>query len=284
MITVKEQLERWERRLSEAGIDCAFAESEWIYCHAANKTRGEIFFEQTRSCPEKVSAIGDAVVARRVTREPLQYILGVAPFMEFELIVTPAVLIPRPETEILVEFLLQNMPRGGRLLDVGTGSGAIALASAYGRSDIDVLALDISDDALEVAARNRAMHQLNHRVEFRRSDLLSAVDSGERFDMIAANLPYVTEQEYLELEPEVKMHEPKLALTAPDEGLALIVRLAQEAVRALKPGGVVIFELGHQQAGRLCEYLERCGCWGNIRVVPDYNRIERFVTACLKGA
>ncbi len=279
-LTVKEQLKKWEETLAQSGIECAFVESELIYCHAAEKRRGEIFFEQNQFCPEDVSAAGDEIVRRRIAREPLQYITGLAPFMDFELEVTPDVLIPRPETELLAEFVIKNLPRPGKLLDVGTGSGAIALSAAFARNDISVQAVDISPAALRVAKGNALRYKLADRVDFLQSDLLSNVDG--TFDLIAANLPYVTEDEYTELEPEVKNHEPKLALTAPQEGLELIFRLIDTAPPHLKPGGIIILEHGHNHANAIARYLESSGMWQDIKIIKDYNDVERFTSAALK--
>ncbi len=282
MFTAKELLDGWKKRLTDAGVECAFAESQWIYCHLSGKKRSEIFWEQNQPCPQSIADAGEEIVRRRIAREPLQYILGTAPFMDIELTVTPAVLIPRPETEILAEWLIKNLPSGGRMLDTGTGSGAIALSVAFARPDAEVLALDISNEALAVAAGNCRRLGLADRVHFRHSDLLSAVTRDEKFDILAANLPYVADAEYAVLEPEVREHEPKLALTADDEGLALIFRLADDTPRVLKPGGAVIFEHGHNHAPRLTAYLSAAGVWQDIKVIKDYNHVERFTAAVLR--
>lgn len=274
---VVEVLAGWAAQLAAAGIDGAGCESELIFAHYSNLPRLE--FDRLAPIDPAVRTAGSAAVARRVTREPLQYILGVAPFMNLDLEVDPAVLIPRPETELLVEFVIEKLPRGGRLLDVGTGSGAIALAVAFERPDVAATALDVSLAALAVARRNAAKYGLQNRVEFRESDLLAALDADERFDLVAANLPYVAAAEYAGLQPEVRDHEPKSALVAADGGLALIFRLAAAAPAFLRPGGRVIFEIGEGQGPRLAAALAASGWYADIKIRQDYNRFDRFVSA-----
>lgn len=201
--------------------------------------------EISDSLQEKLSAL----IQRRRKREPLQYLLGVAPFRDLMLKVTPAVLIPRPETEELVDLLLAGLPQGGTLLDLGTGSGAIALAAAFERNDAVVTAADISPAALEIARENARKCGVASRVEFCCSDLFSALP-GRKFHCIAANLPYVTDEEYPGLEPEL-FFEPRLALTAPDAGFSLIEKTARALSDHLLPEGKAFFELSPPQAPRL---------------------------------
>ena len=271
------RLDKWlqaqARRLADAGVESPQLEAEIFYAEAAGVRRGS-WFPDEKPRPQAARQT-EEWIARRVRREPLQYILGHAPFRDLELFVSPAVLIPRPETELLVDHVLQHLPRGGSLLDVGTGSGAIALATAYERPDVRVTAVDYSREALQTARRNAAKYNLD--VSFLESDLLDSVT--KVFDVIAANLPYVTEKEYETLEPEL-FFEPKLALTAPDEGLELIFRLAKTAPEHLAPGGFLIFEIGEHQAERLCRYLHTLP-YRDIAARRDYCGVQRFVSAVL---
>ncbi len=272
--TVGAVLERWRRALAGAGVEDAGWESALMYSELSGIRHTEL--QRAAAAAPEVVARGEQWVARRLRREPLQYIMGHAPFMDFELEVTPEVLIPRPETELLAEDLIRDLPRGGRLLDVGTGSGAIALSVAYARPDVTVLALEISTAALEVAARNRTRYGLDQRVTLRRSDLLAAVEEGERFDFLAANLPYIAEEEYAGLQPEVRDFEPKLALTAPEGGLGLILELARQAPPHLKPGAGLMFEIGWRQGKTLADALRRMG-YCDVTVRRDYAGLDRFV-------
>jgi len=217
-----------------------------------------------------------AILERRKKHEPLQYILGHAPFMDLDLEVTPAVLIPRCETEILCEKLISALPRGGTLLDVGTGSGAIALSVAFARPDVQVLAVDISEAALEVAERNAKKYALAN-VMFRLSDLGGALKEEELFDRIAANLPYVSGAEYAWCAPEITQFEPKLALVAEENGLALEKRAARELKAHLKPGGELIFEFSPEQREEFTADLQTL--YSTVRVEQDYCGRDRFI-AC----
>ena len=219
-------------------------------------------------------------LSRRCNREPLQYILGNAPFGELELKVTPAVLIPRCETEVLVDHAVKHLPENGKLLDVGCGSGAISLLAAYRRRDIAVTALDKSPEALAVAGENARLLDLSSRVKFHESDLLSALTE-EKFDVIAANLPYVTFDEYAELAPEVRSFEPQLALTAPDEGMALIFGLIRTAPRFLVPGGSIVLEMSPHQTVRAESALKENG-FSEVEIFADQFGKMRFVAACCR--
>lgn len=264
-------------RFAAAGIESAGVEADILVSELAGLDRTELFLRSDTEVPAELERKIRELGRRRANREPLQYLLGYAYFMNIRVDVSSEVLIPRPETECLVEWAMERLPENGSVLDLGTGSGAIALALAYERPDAVVTAVDISPGALAIALRNAEKLDLT-RVRFLESDLFAALE-GETFDLIAANLPYVTDEEYDELEPEVRIHEPRLALTAPDSGFALISRAAEEAPRYLNPGGGVIFELSPAQVPRLATQLARSGAFEEIISKQDYTRRERFVTA-----
>ena len=264
-------LKDWAAQLASAGVESSRLEAEIFYAEAAKVRRGS-WMPDAEADPDVIRLV-QPWIARRVKREPLQYILGTAPFRDLDLLVTPDVLIPRPETELLVDWVLQNLPRGGRLLDVGTGSGCIPLSVAYERPDAEVTAVDISPAALAVAKKNAEKYQLN--VRFLESDLLGSVEG--IFDVITANLPYVTDEEYAALEPEL-FFEPRTALTAPENGMALVLRLAKEAPARLAPGGRIIWEVGDWQAPGLAEFLRAAG-YCDVTILQDYCNVQRFVAA-----
>ena len=185
----------------------------------------------------------EALLARRYDGEPLQYIRGKTEFYSREFHVDERVLIPRPETELLVEAALERAPRRGRVIDVGSGSGCIAITIERERPDLHVFSVDRSVDALAVATKNRA--RLHSRATFAASDLLSSID--DRFDVIASNPPYVPLREYEALAVEVRIHEPLMALTPGPRGTELIERLLDEARTRLRPNGCVILEVGYGQ-------------------------------------
>ncbi len=261
-----------------AGIETAAVDADLLIMELARFSRLDLFMRAGEHVPAELEREIRALAERRKKREPLQYLLGYAYFMDLKLRVSPDVLIPRPETEVLVEWVLERLPHYGSFLDIGTGSGAIALSVAYGRKDASVTALDVSSAALSVARSNAG----GLKVRFLESDLFAAV-AGERFDLIAANLPYVTDEEYETLTPEVRLHEPRLALTAPDAGMALIERTAAEAAQHLKAGGQIIFELSPPQAPRLAELLRQLG-FREVEAVRDLVGRERFITGLFAAA
>lgn len=185
----------------------------------------------------------EASLARRYAGEPLQYIRGHTEFYTRDFLVDDRVLIPRPETEILVEAAVERAPRNGRVVDVGAGTGCIAISIERERPDLHVLSVDRSLGALAVASRNRTL--LGSRVRLIASDLLSGVRG--RFDLIVSNPPYVPLHEYEELQVEVRIYEPRLALTPGPAGTEAIERLLDEAPRLLAPDGRVILEVGYGQ-------------------------------------
>lgn len=264
-------------RFSAAGIESAGVEADILISELAGLNRAELFLCSNSEVPAKLENKIRALGRRRAEREPLQYLLGYAYFMNIRLDVTPEVLIPRPETECLVEWVMEKLPENGSMLDLGTGSGAIALALADERPDAIITAVDLSADALAIALHNAGQLSLPG-IRFLESDLFESL-TGEKFDLIAANLPYVTDEEYAGLEPEVRVHEPRMALTAPDSGFDLIRRAAEAAPAHLEPGGRIIFELSPAQVPRLAGLLARTGAFDEIASMQDYTRRERFVTA-----
>ena len=223
---------------------------------------------------------GLEIIERRLNNEPWQYIFERAYFRDLTLKVTPKVLIPRPETELLVDWVIDILPERGKVLDMGPGSGAIALSVATERADSQVTASDVSCEALAVAREN-ASNIAPGKIRFIESDLFENL-AGEKFDLIAANLPYVTESEHLALSPEVKLFEPKLALTSGEDGLDLIRKTVEKSAEYLTPHGSIILEMSSDQtetvAELFCETLQYCA----IEIKKDYTDRNRFVAARLR--
>ncbi len=261
--------------LKSAEIENAANEARWLVLETLGVPASKLFSGETVS-PEKVDLIR-SLCARRCQYEPLQYLLGSAPFGEIELEVTPAVLIPRCETEVLVAYALEHLAYGGSMLDVGCGSGAIGILAACRRPDISVTALDKSPDALKIAEKNARTLGVFQRMKFLESDLLSALDD-QKFDLVAANLPYVTFDEYETLAPEVKNHEPQMALTAPDEGMELIDRLISSVSGNMKKNALLVLEMSPHQTSRAERKLLECG-FEKISVFADQFGKMRFVAA-----
>jgi len=256
-------------RLAAAGVDSAPLESQIIAGHVLLKDRSWIIAHPEEEINELAA---EALLQRRESREPLAYILGWREFYGRRFRVRPGVLIPRQETETLVETALSRLATGP-VLDLGTGSGCIAITLKMERSEWEVWACDVSDAALEVA-RNNA-DALGANVNFVSSDAFSAL-SGRRYAAIVSNPPYIADSE--ELVPEVGVHEPKSALFAGPSGLEFYERLALEAPGYLETNGNLIVEVGHTQSMAVAKLLGDAG-WRAIQVVKDLSGVGRVVLA-----
>ncbi len=226
----------------------------------------------------------DEALARRATGVPAQYITGHQEFWGLDLIVSPAVLIPRPETEHVVETVLELAKADGRgrpsphdlrIIDVGTGSGAIALALAKELPSAEIHATDISPEALEVARANAARHDLTSRIKFHRADLLGGLPHRE-FDFVVSNPPYVGESEEDSVQLEVRTFEPRNAVFAGPTGLEVIQRLIPQAQMALRPGGWLVFEISGTIADRVRSRLSN---WDEFAIRNDLQGIARVAIA-----
>jgi release factor glutamine methyltransferase len=218
-------------------------------------------------------------IARRLRHEPVQYITGQQEFYGLTLKVTPAVLIPRPETEHLVEAVLNLLPKNKplKIADIGTGSGAIAIALAAHLPQAAITALDISPDALAIATINARAHNIAGRIRFLQADLLSALDhETETFDAIVSNPPYVAETDHATLHPQVRDYEPATALFAGETGLDVYHRLIPQAHNALKPTGLLALEIGHGQQDAIASLLQT---WRNVSFLNDLQQIPRVALA-----
>ena len=265
--------------LGAAGIQEPRLDAELLLCEATGWDRARLAASPEAEIPPAAARRFGETVRRRLRREPVAYILGRRGFRHIELAVDPRVLIPRPETELLVELALELRPR--RVLDVGTGSGAIALAVAGELPDCEVVATDTFSAALEVARGNAERLGLAERVELVEGTLPGR---GE-FDLVLANLPYVSEAEWSGLEPEVTEWEPREALLAGPDGLdairALLSRRLPLSFRIAEPntnsaGGAVGLEVGEGQAATVAELLQEAG-FGSVETRVDLAGIERVV-------
>ncbi len=219
------------------------------------------------------------LLERRANGEPVQYITGHQEFRGLDLLVTPAVLIPRPETEHSVEAALELLRdvESPRIVDVGTGSGCIALAIASELPNACIDAIDISVEALDVARRNAQRLGLSDRISFAQSDLLKKyLPLGATFDLVVSNPPYVGKSEADKLQVEVREHEPHCALFGGEQGLDIYRRLIPQAHRVLKPGGWLVMEIGYSQEQEIKELLRD---WHEVRALPDLRGIPRVVIA-----
>ena len=273
-------LDRMTGAFTQHNMEQAQAEAVAIMAELLDCNRVMAQLDRKRVLTPELWNKGLEIIERRLNNEPWQYIFGRAYFRDLTLKVTPKVLIPRPETELLVDWVIDILPERGKVLDMGTGSGAIALSIATERADSQVTASDVSCEALAVAREN-ASNIAPGKIRFIESDLFENL-AGEKFDLIAANLPYVTESEHLALSPEVKLFEPKLALTSGEDGLDLIRKTVEKSAEYLAPHGSIILEMSSDQtetvAELFCETLQYCA----IEIKKDYTDRNRFVAARLR--
>jgi len=252
-------------------------DAELLLLHLIERDRAFLLTHPDLLLTTDQTAQYESWLRRRALHEPIQYILGEQEFFGLTFAVTPDVLIPRPETEHLVEALLARVPhdRPLRIADVGTGSGAIAVALSYALPEAQVTGLDISEAALAIAKRNAETHHVAGRMRFLTSDVLSAVAS-ERFDAIVSNPPYVAEADRASLEPQVRDYEPSGALFAGTSGLDVYERLIPEAHATLEPGGWLLMEIGQGQRDALTQLLSG---WNNVGFIDDLQGIPRVACA-----
>jgi release factor glutamine methyltransferase len=262
-MTVREALKNAEREFGRS-------EGEIILCSVLSCSRLDLLLGGAEPLSEEAARRIEEIAAERRGGRPLQYILGEAPFMDFALRVEEGVLIPRPETELLAEECIKLAPK--TLLDLCTGSGCIAAAAA--RAGIRVTAADISDDALRVAAEN--LEGLG--AELVKSDLFGALE-GRAFEVIATNPPYIPSGDIEGLQPEVRDHEPRIALDGGADGLDIIRRIINEAPQYLKEGGLLLMEIGDDQGAEAVSLAVESGSYRSAQIIKDLAGKDRILRA-----
>ena len=269
----------WGRLRTGSHPDRARLDAETLLLHVLGKNKAWLLAHADEELPDEQAIRFLALIERRYAGEPIQYITGETEFYGLPFRVTPDVLIPRPETEHLVEKVIDLASRieQPRIVDVGTGSGAIAVALAKHLTDAFIVATDLSQAALEVAELNAGQNEVWERIRFLHGDLLAPV-AGQRFDLIVSNPPYVSTADRATLSVEVREHEPALALFAGDDGLEVYRRLIPAAFAMLVPGGYLALEIGCGQSPAITELLTTSG-FVQIEFVPDLQGIPRVACA-----
>ncbi len=270
------------KTLEAAGIDSPAIDARLLLEVAAGVSRIDIVTDPYRELSAQQQASFDDYVARRTRREPVSHIIGRKGFWKIMLGVNTQVLTPRPDTEVIVDLVLAAYPqdRHFSLLDLGVGSGAVALAILSERPHAKALGVDLSEEALAVARDNAANLGLGNRLALLRGDWTEGL-ADTSFDLVVSNPPYIPTAEIDTLDPEVKDHEPRLALDGGEDGLDAYRLLAPEALRVLRPDGLVAFEIGHTQADDVTAIFRDAGAL-DIRVHRDLAQRDRVVTAAKK--
>lgn len=266
--------------LKNKGVETGRLDAEWLLAAALGVDRLQLYLKYDRPLRSNEREAFKPLLRRRAGREPLQYIIGRTGFRELELKTDPRVLIPRPETEVLVQEVLDWASAGAESVwDMGTGAGAVALSLAAEGTWTRVVATDVSPEALSVAADNAERYDLGGHVEFREGSLFEPLEEGERFDVIVSNPPYIAEGEKGELQPEVRDWEPPEALFAGADGLDVIRQLVAGAPKHLLSGGLLALECGLGQAEGIAADVQATGAFGAVRIRADLTGRPRFVTA-----
>ena len=273
MMTLKEAWQQATNRLYKFKINDAELDAWYLLSHVTGLTRAEFFLKGEEAMSEEQQAAYEALLARRTSHEPLQYIIGTQEFMGLSFVVRDGVLIPRQETELLVEEAL-SLCKGKRVLDMCTGSGCIILSIAKLANPSQAVGVDVSEQALAVAKENA--ERLEVSAELLCSNLFEKVE-GE-FDVIVSNPPYIASGVIPELMPEVREYEPMLALDGKEDGLFFYRTIVAQAKAYLAEGGAILFEIGHDQGEAVAELLRQEG-YQNIVVKKDYAGLDRMVRA-----
>lgn len=275
-MVVEDALEYAVRSLRAAQIEDAKTDAFLLLEKASGINRSMYVLYKDKEITQEQFDSYKKLIERRAAHEPCQYITGTCEFMGLPFMVNENVLIPRQDTEVMVEQALRLTPGNADVLDMCTGSGCIAISMQRHRPDIKPVAVDISEAALKLAMENAGKHRC--RISFKRSDLFNDLDRDTKFDVIISNPPYVSDQEYDGLMPEIKDHEPELALKAGPDGLDVYKRLIKDAKSFLKPDGVLLLEIGSGQAAAVASLLKESG-FEDIEVIKDYAGLDRVAIA-----
>lgn len=279
--TVRRILEWTTAHLSKHGSESPRLDAEILLAHARKCARIELYTKFNEVLTDEQRSTMRELVQRRAKAEPVAYLVGHREFYGLPFRVTADVLIPRPDTETLVMELLSlaKSVTSPRILDVGTGSGCIAVAIASNLKSAQVTAIDLSDAALEVAKSNAKANKVADQITFLAGDGYGPLPPEAQFDFIVSNPPYVAEGELDQLQPDVRLHEPKLALVSGGDGLDLARRLIQEAPEHLVAGGGLLLEIAPEQAKTVQDLMQADGRYRNVRILKDLSGLARVIAA-----
>lgn len=284
---VKSLLEVSEGYLKERHIEAPRLTAEVLLAHQLGIERIQLYLNFDKPLTKHEVDGYRRLVKRRVNHEPTQYITGVQEFWSLEMKVDHHVLIPRPESEVIVETAIEKLSQSSsiskkvlNILEIGTGSGAISIALAKELSNVSIYASDISSDALRTAASNAERHNVSEKIKFIKGDLFPSIkDRAGPFDMIVSNPPYVSREDFLTLAPEIRDHEPKLALDGGKKGLYFIDKIIRNGAEYLQSGGWLIIEMSPEQTVEALLIIEKTGLYSKAGRITDYSGLYRLTAA-----
>lgn len=279
MITVLESIKLSTQYLGEKGIDSARTNAELLLAEILQCKRLDLYLLFDRPLDEIELQRYRAFIKRRGTFEPLQYILGKVEFYGLKLIVNRSVLIPRPETELLVENIINQCSKNKELLilDVGCGSGNISIALAVNLEFAKIIAIDINEEILNIAKENAKLHGVSNKINFINHNILkNNFDNFPKFDIIVSNPPYVSKESFLKLQKEIRDYEPRVAVTDEHDGYTFFRVIAEKATSKSNKTGKLFFEIAEGQSEKIIKIMER-NQFSNISVIKDYQNIDRIV-------
>jgi len=279
MLTVLEAIQLSTTYLEKKGVESARTNAELLLADILNCKRLELYLSFDKPLKDIELDIYREFIKKRGQRIPLQYILGYVDFYGYKFCVDQNVLIPRPETELLVEKIIEDNSAKDklRILDIGCGSGNISLVIANKIMQSDVIGIDVSAEAISNAEKNKSAIKENDNITFLQIDILNdSVEHLGKFDIIVSNPPYVSLNDYIELEPELKDYEPRISLTDELDGLSFYRKIVSLSKQMLNPKGRIYFEVGKDQYKPVSELMLKTG-FSNMKVIKDYSGIERIV-------
>ena len=279
MLTVLEALNTASDYLNKKGINSARLNSELLLTSILNCKRLDLYLSFERPLQKNEIDIYRELLKRRSTFEPLQYIIGKVEFYGLEFEVNPSVLIPRPETELLVEAVIELLKKyeSPSILDIGSGSGNISIALAKNIPACKIVGLDISEEAIETAKRNAKLNEVGDQLMFVKKNILNGLEIGEnKFDVVVSNPPYISAEEFLNLDPELRLYEPRFALTDENDGLSFYRKISALSKSLLKNNGKIFFEIGAGQSEEVKRILLD-NDYKSIVIRKDFSDIERII-------
>lgn len=283
MLTVLDALKKTTEYLEKKGIESARVNAEIMLAYILKCKRLQLYLSFDRPLNENEKNLYREFLQRRVNHEPVQYITGIVGFYGLEFQVNKSVLIPRPETEILVETIIENTNENEEtnILDIGTGSGNIAITLAKHLPNSKITAIDKSKDALKIAVKNSELNNVKERINFIENDILNNQNLFDNvFDLVVSNPPYISKKEYNNLEPELNKHEPSIALTDFSDGFIFYKNISKQAKNLLNTNGKLFFEIGAGQSKKIKEIMEQNNFY-NIQIIKDYQNHDRVIWGAL---